>query len=123
MTSLDAVGHVVAHALRWQIPGRIKGFSATEVQTGLILPDEDLALFVQWGSSLDAALYTGHAPGPVGDLVVTGHVLSGHLVTITVRTDGNRMRGAGLAGVFVLGQVEQYARRQGQFLATTGGAA
>lgn len=112
MTSLDAVGHVVAHALRWQIPGRIKGFSATEVQTGLILPDDDLGLFAQWGSTLDAPLFTGHAPGPIGDLVVTGHVLSGHEVTITVRTDGNAMRAMGMVGVLVLGQIEQYARHR-----------
>lgn len=111
MTSLDHVGHVVAHAVRWQIPGRIKGFSASDTHTGLVLPDEDLALFVQWGSTLDAPLYTGHAPGPIGDLVVTGHVLSGHEVTITVRTDGNRMRAADMVGVLILGEVEQFARR------------
>lgn len=111
MNSLDNVGHVVDHARRWQLPGRINGFIATQVQTGLTLPDNDLPLFVKWAKTLGDPLFTGHAPGPVGDFVVTGHVQSGHFVTVTVRADGNRMRDLGTVGVLILGQIEQYAAR------------
>lgn len=111
MTTLDTVGRVVAHARNCHIDHRIKLFVASPVQTGFALPDGDLDLFLDWARSLQDPLFTGHAPGPVGYLEVSGKVLAGDLVQITVETSGDRMRAAGLVGVLVLGQVEQFARK------------
>jgi hypothetical protein len=111
MTSIDNLGHVVDHARRWQIPGTLKMFVATPVQIGLSLPDGDLPLFLRWARSLVDPLFTGHAPGPIGSLEVSGTLMCGRIVHVTVRADGDRMRAEHATGVLVLGQVEQYAHR------------
>lgn len=111
MTTLDAVAHVAAHARNCHLDKKIKLFVASPVQTGFALPDGNLDLFVDWARSLEDPLFTGHAPGPVGYLEVSGKLLAGDLVQITVETSGDRMREAGLVGVLVLGQVEQFVRR------------
>lgn len=112
MTTLDTVGHVAAHARNHHLPKRIKLFVASTVQTGLALPDGDLDLFVDWARSLDDPLFTGHAPGPTGYVEVSGRLLSGDLVQITVETSGDALRAAGLIGVLVFGQVEQHTHHR-----------
>lgn len=111
MSTLTTVAHVAQHARNCQLPDRIKLFAASPVQTMFALPDGDLTLFVDWARSLEDPLFTGHAPGPVGYFEVSGRLLSGDLVQITVETDGDAMRAAGIVGVLVLGQVEQFARK------------
>lgn len=112
MTTLDTVDHVARHARNHHLPKRIKLFVASPVQTGIALPDGDLGLFVDWARSLEDPLVTGHAPGPTGYVEVSGRLLSGDLVQITVETDGDALRAAGLVGVLVLGQVEQHAHHR-----------
>jgi hypothetical protein len=112
MTTLDTIAHLAQHARNHHLGQRIKMLSATSVQTILALPDGELGLFVDWARTLEDPLFTGHAPGPRGYIDVSGRILAGDLVTITVETSGNALRAAGLTGVLVLGQVEQHARHR-----------
>ncbi|MEV6879701.1 hypothetical protein [Amycolatopsis sp. NPDC051128] len=112
MTTLDTVAHVAAHARNQHLPKRIKQLVVSAVRTGLALPDDELDLFVDWCRSLDDVVLAGHAPGPAGYLEASGRLLTGEVVQITVETSGDALRASGLAGVLVLGEVEQYARRR-----------
>jgi hypothetical protein len=109
---LDTVDHIARHARNNHLGKRIKLLSATPVQTVVVLPDDELGLFVDWARTLEDPAFTGHAPGSRGYIDVSGRILAGDLVTIAVETSGNALRAAGLTGVLVLGQVEQYARHR-----------
>jgi len=112
VTTLDTVAHIAAHARNHHLPKKIKLLVVSAVQTGLALPDGELDLFVDWARSLEDPLFTGHAPGPTGYLEVSGQLLTGDLVQITVETSGDALRAAGMVGVLVLGQVEQHASKR-----------
>ncbi|MGW4525136.1 hypothetical protein [Amycolatopsis sp. NPDC004378] len=112
MTTLATVAHIAQHARNRHLSDRLAFFCVTEVQTVLVLPDDALDLFVDWARSLENPEMTGVAPGPIGTLEVTGRILSGDPVQITVHTDGDALRAAGLVGALVLGQVEQHARKR-----------
>lgn len=112
MTTLHTLKHVVEHADRWGIPDHeIKQVTGGPGKLVFLLPDKDIDLFARWAKNLDDRWITGLATGSVGRLRVTGQILSGHRVEITVLLDGGDMRRLGLVGNLALGEVEQAARK------------
>lgn len=110
MTTLDTVRRMVEHATRHGLlDHRLGTFAANPHAVNLTV--QDLPGFLAWARTLAQPLYTGHAYGETGELVVTGNILSGHQIGVIHYTDPAALTDAGLVGVLVYGQIEQFARK------------
>lgn len=112
-TNLDTLLHVVEHAKRWQLKDdRFKKFVASSTEHAMVLPDGELALFAEWARHLGGDVrITGYAPNDRGWFHVSGKLLSGHDIDVSVEAPGQSMRDRGMTGDLALGEVEQFARK------------
>jgi hypothetical protein len=121
MTTLDTVLHVIEHAKRHQLDGRLVHFLAAPSRLAMTVPDLDA--FLGWGRTLDEPFFTGHLDAVFdgvhdglldgkAEITVTGRLRSGHQFMVTVPVDREQLRAADLVGALVYGQIEQFARKQ-----------